>query len=64
MTHDVRILHAADLHGNLTHYRELLSLAVAKQADCVVCLFLFYRQQSPMRKGKKIARSKVSLVFS
>jgi Icc-related predicted phosphoesterase len=36
MTHDVRILHAADLHGNLTHYRELLSLAVAKQADCVV----------------------------
>ena len=33
---DLRILHAADLHGNLAHYRELLSLAVKKESHCVV----------------------------
>ncbi len=36
MTYDLRILHAADLHGNLAHYREILALAVAKESDCVV----------------------------
>lgn len=36
MTYDLRILHAADLHGNLAHYRELLSLAVTRASHCVV----------------------------
>jgi len=36
MEYDLRILHAADLHGNIAHYRELLSLAVTQEANCVV----------------------------
>ncbi len=32
----MRILHAADLHGNVAHYRELLSVAVTQKADCLV----------------------------
>lgn len=36
MEYDLRILHAADLHGNITHYRELCSLAVTQEADCVI----------------------------
>ncbi|MDD4197531.1 MAG: metallophosphoesterase [Syntrophorhabdaceae bacterium] len=36
MAHDLKILHAADLHGNLSHYRRLLFLAEKEKADCIV----------------------------
>lgn len=36
MEHDLRILHAADLHGNLSHYRKLLFMAEEEKADCIV----------------------------
>lgn len=36
MAHDLKILHAADLHGNLSHYRKLLFLAEKEKADCIV----------------------------
>lgn len=32
----VRMLYCADLHGNLNHYRRLLSLSVSEKADCIV----------------------------
>ena len=36
MVHDLKILHAADLHGNLSHYRKLLFLAEKENTDCIV----------------------------
>lgn len=32
----MKILYAADLHGNLRHYQKLLSLSVIEKADCIV----------------------------
>jgi Icc-related predicted phosphoesterase len=36
MSENLRILYAADLHGNLRHYQKLLSLSVIEKADCIV----------------------------
>lgn len=36
MTYDLRLLYATDLHGNMAHYRELLSTAARRDADFLV----------------------------
>lgn len=36
MARDLRILHTADLHGNLRHYQKLLSLAETEEVNCIV----------------------------
>jgi Icc-related predicted phosphoesterase len=36
MLHKLSILHAADLHGNIAHYKKLLSAAMAGKVDCII----------------------------
>ncbi|NLW36133.1 MAG: metallophosphoesterase [Syntrophorhabdus aromaticivorans] len=36
MSHKLRILYAADLHGSIAHYHKLLSATATRKADCLV----------------------------
>ncbi|OPY81775.1 MAG: Calcineurin-like phosphoesterase superfamily domain protein [Syntrophorhabdus sp. PtaU1.Bin153] len=36
MLHKLKILHAADLHGDIAHYQKLLSATMARDVDCII----------------------------